>query len=43
VPETFDLVLNQEHVQKSSRVIWRMMRRVGVAFDIARSRLASKA
>jgi hypothetical protein len=42
VPETFDLVFNQEHVQKPSRVIWRMMRRVGVVFDIARSRLASK-
>jgi hypothetical protein len=42
VPERFDLVFNQDHVQKPSRVIWRMMRRLGVVFDAARSRLDSK-
>jgi hypothetical protein len=42
VPETFELVLNQNHVHKPSRVIWRVLRRVGVAFGTARSRLTAK-
>ena len=33
IPETFDLVIGQDHTPRPSRVIWRKERELGIAFQ----------